>query len=378
MNREGSIVLKQIRRKLGVLLLLFTLILVSTACTRGDSNTKQTSQVKETSQAKQAIGSKNSKELYYKLSKEQKKKVHLVVTVIREDVDSGKKRVTRIEKYDKQDRLLSEIDKNEKGKVTSYEKYEYDEKGRLIKKADTILFMGDKIDVVKTYSYNKDGKKTGYLIKSTDRGTKLGKGIYKYHKNGNLKYKYTNDVLNGRTKKFYYNKKGEKTKAIDDVDGIFELHAVSHFKREYDGQGRMIKETEIREIDGQFGKKTAEITTHYNKFGKSKKYIERVNGEIDTWFEWEYDKNGNRIKFISKDRKGNIKKIKEYTFDQNGNRIKRIHKEPLKNQQYWITLWFEYKYDKKNRIVKFLSKGSNGEVGTIEYYKYETINGRVK
>ncbi|SDC60306.1 YD repeat-containing protein [Candidatus Frackibacter sp. WG13] len=347
--QEGVFKLRKLRNKIIILLLLFTLILFLTACTGGDSKAKKASQVKEVAQAKQATGSKNSKELYYKLSKEQKKKVHLVVTVIREDVDSGEKRVTRIEKYDKQDRLLSEIDKNEKGKVTSYEKYEYDDEGRLIKKADTILFMGDKIDVIKTYSYNKDGKKTGYLIKSTDRGTKLGKGIYKYHKNGNLKYKYTNDVLNGRTKKFYYNKKGEKTKAIDDVDGIFELHAVSHFKREYDGQGRKIKETEIREIDGQFGKKTAEIITYYNKFGKSKKYIERVNGEIDTWFEWEYDKNGNRIKFISKDRKGNINNLKKYLFDK---------KIIILRRHIWIYLKMEFKEKvfglKENIIVKVI------------------------
>jgi uncharacterized protein (DUF2249 family) len=359
------------RNKAIVLLLLFALILLFTACTGEESKEKQNQQA-----AAQTSQSQNNLEPHYKLSKEEKEKVHLQIRVIREDVDSGESYVTRIEKYDKEDRLLSVIDKNEKGEVSDYEKYQYDKEGRLIKKSETKLFMGDKVNVVKTYSYNKDGKKTGYIIRTANKGSEIGKGIYEYYANGNLKYKYTEDILNGRTKKFYYNKEGEKTKVIDDSDGIFEIHTISYFEREYDEQGRKIKETEIKKIK-ETGEKIIDVS-HFNKFGKITKAVKRNEDGIVRWFEWEYDKNGNRTKFISKDSKGNIEKIQIYYFDKSGNRIKRVHKEPLNNGQYWITLWFEYEYNENNKIIKFLSKGSNGEIGTIEYYKYKIVNGRVE
>jgi YD repeat-containing protein len=346
--------------------LLFALILIFTACTGGESQAKQEQQVTQISQ-------KNNLEPHYKLTKEEKEKVYLQVTAIREDVDSGESYVTRIEKYDKEDRLLSVIDKNEKGEVTHYEKYKYDSDGNLLEETRSRLMLGGNImGITKFYSYDEQGRKTGYIAKN-EWGNKCGKGIYKYYEDGNLKYKYTNDQYRGREKKYYYNKEEEKTKVIDDVDGTFDLHAVSHFEREYDEQGRKIKETEIRKIDGEFGKKTAEITTYYNMFGKSKKYIEKVNGKIDTWFEREYNKNGNEIKFVSKYSDGTIRRIRKSKYDKNNNKIEDLRKARDDNGQFWIFLWVEHKYNENRDIIKSTEKDENGNYLVNTYYRYKII-----
>ncbi|SJZ62655.1 hypothetical protein [Selenihalanaerobacter shriftii] len=360
-----------------VLILLLALILTLTACTEDRSNAKQNEQETQKVQAKSKEANskqdKSEQEPYYKLSKEQQQKVHLVVKIIREDVDSGEKYVTRIEKYDKYDRLLNEIDKNEKGEVTSYERYKYGDNDKLLEETRSRSMLGGGImGITKDYSYNDQSKKTGYIAKN-EWGVKCGKGIYNYYENGNLKYKYTNDQYRSREKKFYYNKKGEKTKVIDDVDGIFELHAVSHFKREYDEQGRLIKETEIRNIDGQFGKKKAEITTYYNRFGESKEYIERINGKIDTWFQREYDENGNEIKFVSRDSNGTIKRIRKNKYDKNGNKIEDFRRARKDNGEFWITFWIESKYNEKGRLVKDIFKNKNGESGVIMHFNYQKL-----
>ncbi|SJZ77194.1 RHS repeat domain-containing protein [Selenihalanaerobacter shriftii] len=366
--------MKKINKVL-ILLLALTLILTLTACTEERSNAKQTLQDNQKIQAKSKETNnkqdKSEQEPYYKLSKEQQEKVYLVVKVIREDVDSGKKHVTRIEKYDNQDRLLSEVDKNEKGEVTGYEKYEYDDEGRLIKKADTKLFMGDQINIFKVYNYNQAGRKKGYIIKTARKGSKLGKGIYEYYDNGKLKYKYTEDILNGLVKKFYYNKKGEKTKVIDDSDGIFEIHTVSSFKREYDEQGRMIKETEIKTIKDT-GEEIIDVS-HFNKFGKITKSITKNENTTKFWFEWEYDENGNEIKFVSRDSNGTIKRIRKNKYDKNGNKIEDFRRARKDNGEFWIFLWVNNKYNEEGDIIKSIEKDKKGIPLIITYYKYQII-----
>jgi hypothetical protein len=217
--------------------------------------------------------------------------------------------------------------------------------------------------ITRTYSYDKQGKKMGYL-ETNEKGEKCGEGLYKYYDSGQLKYQYTNDQYTKKTKEIYYNESGEKTK---EINSNLMADSTSYFEYEYDDKGNKIKEVESKkyEVNGMVIK----IITYYNQFNKCKKYIVKSGQEVSTWFEYEYDKNGNEIKFISKDKDGDIQKIRLLNYDRNGNMIKEVEKKNSK-----INYWIEYKYDENNNLISSLSKDSNGVVGFIRYYEYEKVN----
>jgi hypothetical protein len=108
-------------------------------------------------------------------------------------------------------------------------------------------------------------------------------------------------------------------------------------------------------------------------FGKSKKYIEKVNGKIDTWFEREYNKNGNEIKFVSKYSDGTIRRIRKSKYDKNNNKIEDLRKARDDNGQFWIFLWVEHKYNENRDIIKSTEKDENGNYLVNTYYRYKII-----
>lgn len=351
--------MKQISKVL--LISLLSLILVSTAaCQKNNNSTAKN----------QTAGAKQNQQKSAKENKSNKEGKYLLTKVITEDVAEDKKYVSREKEYNDAGKLIKDVRYNKKGEVRDYEKREYNQAGKIKKVTELRNIGGDKLKITRTYQYNDAGRKVSYIDK-TSAGAKCGEGKYKYYPDGTLKYKYTKNIHQGRTKKIYYNKQGEKTKKIDNSN-ILDMHTVSHYKREYDEQGRKVKEIEIKKVKDT-GEKIRNID-YYNENGQIVKSITRNGDSIPFWFEWEYDKEGNRTKLISKDSDGEVIKIKEYTFDKNGNRIKKICKDIKENGEEKIWLWVESEYNSNGNEVRTKYKGAHGEkVGTVLYYKYKKI-----
>jgi hypothetical protein len=322
-------------------------------------------QFKEELETLQRLAKGNTNEVEVK-----EENVYLVKKSIVENLDTGKKYVERVEKYDAKDNLLSLVSNRKNGELFYYEKYQYNDEGEVMKSTILREPFGA---ITRTYSYDKQGKKIGYL-ETNEKGEKCGEGLYKYYEGGQLKYQYTNDQYTKAREEIYYNEEGEKERVI--YKGLM-FDTVSTFEREFNQQGVKVKEIEIKQITNT--DETILCTTYFNDKGKKVKYIAKNGDTIKSWYEWEYDKEGNRTRFISKDENGNIESVDEYDFDENGNKIKHIDKELLENNTWWIIAWDEYEYDKNNRLIRILSKDSDGIVGLITNYEYEKVNkgGRV-
>ncbi|WP_218059079.1 hypothetical protein, partial [Orenia metallireducens] len=289
-------------------------------------------------------------------------KVYLIKKSIVENLETGKKYVKRIEKYDDKNNLLSLVSNRKNGELFYYEKYQYNDEGEVMKSTILREPFGA---ITRTYSYDKQGKKMGYL-ETNEKGEKCGEGLYKYYEDGQLKYEYTNDQYTKGREEIYYNEEGEKEKVI--YKGLM-FDTVSTFEREFNQQGVKVKEIETKKITNT--DETILCTTYFNEIGKKVKYIVKNEDIIKSWYEWEYDKQGNITKFISKDKNGNIQGFDEYQFDENGNKTKHIDKKLVERNKWRLRIWHEYEYNENNQVMRILSKDSNGIVRFITHYEYQ-------
>lgn len=296
---------------------------------------------------------------------EKEKDKYLLTEKICEDPRTGESYIALEKDYDDQGRLLELQGYNEEGKLTDYEKYTYDENGNVLKLTELRQVGASKIEITRTFTY-EDGRKKSYLDR-TSVGAKCGKGRFKYYDSGQLEYEYRQNIHQGRITEIYYNRQGEKTRKIDS-SSILDITLESSYEREYDDEGKLIKETEIKTV-AETGRVTKE-TNIYNNNGKlTESILTNDDSGVIRCYSWEYDDNGNRIRFIAEFDKGD-KDVEEYEFDEDGNKIKEIHKSVLDNRSR-VVGWYEYDYNDNGKLQNFIVKNSKGKTISINKYEYE-------
>ena len=299
---------------------------------------------------------------------------YLLTEMIIEDLrtGTGEKYIFLKRDYDDKGNLLEEIQYDKDGEITAYEKYVYDEEGRVKEFTELRYVFGDYIKITRVYEYDAEGRKTGY-IDLTEVGAKCGEGRYEYYDNGNLKYEYSENIYQDRETEIFYRENGEKEKKRE-YSGLLERTYVSEYEQEYE-EGVKVKEIETMQVEETGGKLIT--TIYYNNFGKTEKYIKENSKEIVVWFERKYDEKGNEIETIIRNNDGSISEIEEYEYDEKGNEIKKITKR-YKNKSGEIEIdgVVLKEFDEYGNQIKVQYKNNlESSVYEIIYYKYKKLGG---
>jgi len=290
---------------------------------------------------------------------------YVVAARIYENIETGEEYVKRKYEYDKYGNMIKQTSYNvkvynSKEPKKLIKRWEYDKHGNMLKR----VFTGWQY-FYQEYSYNSQGQKIGY-IKKDKNGETVEEAEFEYWQNGNLKHEKIEDFL-GRRKEIFYNQQGDpKEGLIISTEGKkIELK----YKIDYYPNGNKKKKVKEAVYNGETIK--TEVSD-YNKEGKKIEHIEKEGNTISYWCEQEYNKNGDLVKFISKDKNGRIKKYKEYKYDVNGNKIRYLEKRRIDNE-LTLTGWTESKF-KKNKYELFTRfKKRNGDIFQVFKYKYKRI-----
>ena len=257
--------------------------------------------------------------------------------------------------------LEEEWEYNNEGRRVYYrssgysERLEYDKAGR--EKKRNVRWGDEKIDT----EYWKDEnsvKKLPIIINN----------VYRIKREGIKREKIVK--RNGSINIIEYDKKGEVISSIYSSPRQKE-DAKTKFERTYYKNGKKKKEIIKIVHNGEVIKK--EIR-EYDKRGD--KILDRTpkGGMVVSWYEYEYNDDGNSIKFISKDKDGEIEYWKEYKRDKKGNRIEeKEYKIDKKTGEVYIYDWTEYKYDLNGDKAVIIEKTGSGEIRIISKGLYKKI-----
>ena len=237
--------------------------------------------------------------------------------------------------YDKNGNLAKKEELHIDGTPGSYNLYEYDERGNLLKNED---YNADgTIDDITTYEYDENDN----LIK---------KKIEEYDENGALEYTEVSE----------YNENGDCVKKEDIYsDG-------SAYKYEYDGSGKLIKETQTLSDGSEFS-----IEYEYDEDGNFTKEIYEDSDGYEYVINYEYDENGSctQKSFVS----GNdYRYVTKYEYDEDGRRIKEIYED-----SYGYEYVTSYEYDEDGKCTKEIYEDSQG-VKRITEHLYDEEGNKIK
>ncbi|MTI58537.1 MAG: hypothetical protein FH762_00845 [Firmicutes bacterium] len=212
------------------------------------------------------------------------------------------------------------------------------------------------------YTYNEDDQLIEYLEKDKETGKKLRIVRREYYPSGNLKYDYEWRETGYECEMFYddvYIRHAyEWVKRVEREEGKNTIT----IKQDYDEKGNIIKGiTIIADSDGSVVN-NRKAKYKYDEQGRKIKYISNFIS-----FEYEYNKEGNKIMEITKDSEGNIDDIYEYEYDDRGNVIKLKYKNPKLSSCSEIT------YDEYNNKIKAIRKRRDGSIRGIEEYEYMKV-----
>ncbi len=244
----------------------------------------------------------------------------------------------------------------------------YDVRNNLIREIIKLDLTGDDVvDVIydSTNTYNDQN----LLIKI----------VYKNDNNadGDLDYIVTTE--------YHYNQDGRVVKRSDyqDLDGSgASIEATSITEYAYDGNGRLILETNVFESDadkdGDIDSASSRIAKYaYDKSGNIiKKFTqEDVNGDgqidIETTRDVTYNKRGDILTFREFDTSQSDRTLSGYNqYDKKGN-VTFTYMQ--RENEYWISQ--EFQYDKKCNLIKKITKqndsDSQGDPLSIETVTYQ-------
>ncbi|MTI62189.1 MAG: hypothetical protein FH762_19765 [Firmicutes bacterium] len=295
--------------------------------------------------------------------------------------------------YDDRGNVTRITYKNGDGEVIENKEYKYNEKGLKVERnitkvvEDTSKYRWrsgsydleelDEERIIRENMYETLGKSTykynsrNQLIlyeKYNSNGEKVEWISFEYHRNGNMKCR-KRDTIGGFKKTTEYNRDGKWTKVVS----YFPYNGSKKIEiAKYDRDGNWINYS-IKKYNNK-GKVTSVRITNkeYDNKGNMIRHICKLNGELFSKYDFEYDKNGNLIKEIKYYKTGKIEWIREYRYDERGNMIYRIEKRG--DGSVYNKVEINYTYDKNNNLIKVQGKDLlyNETHGWIEY-KYEKL-----
>lgn len=201
----------------------------------------------------------------------------------------------------------------------SYEIYEYDERGKMVK---SMFYTADgNLHFYTVYEYDAAGK----LVKENNYladGSSNGYVIPEY------------DVAGNKVKETFYN-----------ADGSYSIF-------EYDENGKAVKSTYYK-ADG-----TVDFVTEYSSDGKVIKDIwyNEEDGSISIILVPEYDSTGKVIKETGYDADGNVLGWNIPEYDNAG----QVMKDVYYNADGSINYWLAFEYDSTGEIVKITMYNADG------------------
>ncbi|WP_242860860.1 DUF6531 domain-containing protein, partial [Defluviitalea phaphyphila] len=284
--------------------------------------------------------------------------------IIKEEKANGQ---NIIREYDKRNNLITVKEEIEYGKY-SITTYEYDKKGRVIKKVDP-----NKNEYI--YSYKDDFVHMPTQIRNPDKSIIT----FEYDEVGR---KISETIDDARTE-YVYTSQDSIAKIIDPLGNITQMHynpmnkliikilpneqgkkgLGKYYKYEYDSFDR---ETKVIDPEGNVFAKKLDNWGRVLKEINPNTYDEKLDdGE---GIRYEYDSEGRKIKVIYPD--GGILRIK---YDSNGNKIKEIlpqNYDPKKDDGVGTT----YTYDSKNRLSTIRDAYGN----VIKKYIYNEVDQVIK
>ncbi|MGM0438566.1 MAG: hypothetical protein ACQEQD_09895 [Bacillota bacterium] len=232
--------------------------------------------------------------------------------------------------------------------MTVIDNYKYNDYGKVIELNREIIGEGDKEDAEFKFFYVYDDHQRRIKEVRKNNGQKEVLEKYKYDENGNEVYSYQR--LNKHNEeeeiKREYN---DKNQLVKEITNKKDFQQVERFK--YDQQGNQIEERDIRKEDGKVVSKFRIISKYDQQQRKINEKAYR-NGELLREKAWDYDQYGNKI------------------LD------KEIGEEPLSGKKYCD--WHEYKYDKEGNLLKTVEKNRDGVIVDGEIKKYNKQGNNVK
>jgi hypothetical protein len=164
------------------------------------------------------------------------------------------------------------------------------------------------------------------------------KEIIHYNEHGDI-IKTEKPSGSAYTYEYEYDDYGKKISGIEYNDNELD----HRMKYEYDNQGNMIKYT---------------LYSH--------------NGSISYIKEYEYDEQNNLIKFVYCDEDGTIEQKEEYQYDNKGNQIE----QKIYENKDEISDVKKYEYDERGNVIKYIDCSADGFVRGTEEYEYNE-NGKL-
>jgi hypothetical protein len=344
------------KKKIIILALMLLLLLSLTACKAGDDKI----------QSGQQISTKNEEQVEY-VEKEvlvNKKEIdHMIeLTVIdnykyndygkimeldRKMIGKGDKKDAKVKfhyVYDQEQRRIKEI-RYHNGKKEVFERYKYDDKGNEIYSYDKYNDGGEEKEIKR--EYNDENQLVKKIINKGD-----------FHE----------------IKKYKHDQDGNQIKEINIRSRGGEV--VSRFRiiTEYDQQNRKIAKKSYR--DGELIKNQA---WGYDQYGN--KILEKDIGEralsgqeYCEWHEWKYDKEGNLLKKVEKNRDGVIIDGKIHKYDEQGKErwTTYLGEKGKKGNTYYNI------YDEDNKLIKSIKKNSSEKKVGITKFIYDNQGNRTK
>ncbi|MEJ6949901.1 hypothetical protein [Natronospora cellulosivora (SeqCode)] len=237
-------------------------------------------------------------------------------------------------KYDKQDRKIEEKTSRQGSgfrESNYHHKWTYDDKDRVIERL----------------SFDRNGEVSW-------------RRVFEYDDNGNMildrSYDYDGSIASERI--WEYNQYGEVS---------YDYYVDKNFKqsekiiREFDDDGNKIREDEFK--NGQLISEKIYNEQGYQIIGRGYK-----DGVIDYDNIYTYDKRGNRIEGVIRDKNGNIKMKIENKYDDNNNHIEEIRKDAYNN----IILIQKWEHDKNNNRTRYVTirEGKKSADWIWEYDEY--------
>ncbi|MFW6026920.1 MAG: hypothetical protein ACOCRX_11335 [Candidatus Woesearchaeota archaeon] len=250
--------------------------------------------------------------------------------------------------YVEKELLVKKKEVDHKIGMTVIDNYKYNDYGKVIELDREIIGEGDKKDAEFKFYYVYDDHQRRIKEIREDQGEKVVLEKYKYDENGNEVYNYQklNEHNEEEEIKRKYNDKNQLVKKITNKEGF---QQVERFK--YDQQGNQIEERDIRKEEGKVVSKFRIISKYDQQQRKINEKAYR-NGELLREKTWDYDQYGNKIV------------------------DKEIGEESLSGKKYCE--WHEYKYDKEGNLLKKVEKNRDGVIVDGEIKKYNKQGNNVK
>lgn len=268
------------------------------------------------------------------------------------------------EALDKGGNTAADMEYNSDGTIYMGYQYQYDETGN---KTKCINYATDGSYYEEDYDENEDEIKTTYYGSdgSIERSVLYD---YVYDSNGNIIVKNVADS-DGWTNKveYEYDANGNNTKETTyDADGV----VMRWYEYEYDVYGNMVRSSNYEKYSGEDNPRHAHTCTwEYDSDGNILKYVwYGADGSVN--FEDEYDSKGRFIKEQYFDEDGSFLSGHEYKYDTEENVIQILFYEDGVINSGQV---YEYEYGSNGEVAlkKMKSVIDGSDLGRIEY-EYDT------